>query len=48
MMVAVSTVQECFAVLDNGDGFPGEMIAGVGTEGEQEDGESVDQDSPVD
>ena len=28
MMIAVSTVQECFAVLDNGDGFPGEMVAG--------------------
>ena len=45
MIISTATVKKELAVLDDGDGFPGEMIAGVGHEGEEEDGDSVDENS---
>ena len=45
MIISTATIKKELAVLDDGDGFPGEMIAGVGHEGEEEDGDSVDEDS---
>ena len=37
-MIAHSAVEEGLAVFDDGDGLPGEMVAGVGEEGEDEHG----------
>ena len=34
-----SAVEESVAILDDGDWLPGEMVAGVGEEGEHEDGD---------
>ena len=41
-------VKEILAVLDNGDRFPGQMIAGVGKEREDQDGQSEDHLPPPD
>ena len=45
MIISTATIKKELAVLDDGDGLPREMIAGVGHEGEEEDGDSVDENS---